>query len=200
MVVNSLLVAALTPLIFAEAIELQRYYQAGSSEDWRAVGQLLRDNAGHGDTVIAVNAEPTLNWYYPQAGVPFGAFNQNDKVWAAIQQHPRRWFVLSSYSFKRDKGLRDWLRENQAVTIAIDRRVVVHLQQADLDAGALLAQVREFALPQKALTYATLADQFKAQGDFVTSRAFYQRAVELAGTPAQKADYKTRLAVLNVSP
>jgi hypothetical protein len=108
--------------------------------------------------------------------------------------------VLSSYSFKRDKGLRDWLRENQAVTIAIDRRVVVYIQQEGLSARELLAQVGAFALPPKALTYAVLADQFKGQGDLEAGRIFYQKAVELAGTPAQKADYETRLAALNGSP
>ncbi len=199
MLVGGLLVVALTPLIFAEALELQHHYQADSREDWRAVGQLLRDNASPDDAVIVVNAEPAINWYYPPASAPFGTFNRNANVWEAIQQHQRRWFVLSSYSFKRDKGLRDWLRENQAVTIAIDRRVVVHLQQEGLSAKELLDQVRAFALPQKALTYATLADQFKAQDDLETSRTFYQRAIELAGTPAQRADYETRLAALNVS-
>jgi 4-amino-4-deoxy-L-arabinose transferase-like glycosyltransferase len=199
MLAGSLLVVALTPLIFAEALELQRHYQADSREDWRAVGQLLRDNASPDDAVIVVNAEPAINWYYSPASAPFGTFNRNANVWEAIQQHQRRWFVLSSYSFKRDKGLRDWLRENHAVTIAIDRRVVVHLQQEGLSAEELLDQVRAFALPQKALTYVTLADQFKAQGDLETSRAFYQRAIGLAGTPAQRVDYETRLAALNVS-
>jgi len=92
--------------------------------------------------------------------------------------------------------LRDWLRENGAVTIGIDRRVIVYVQQHGLNAKELLAQVDTLALPQKAFSYATLADQFKAQGDLPTSRIFYQKAVKLARTPAQKVDYETRLTAL----
>jgi len=196
----SLLVLIVTPLIFAELSELSTYYATESREDWRAVGQMLQANAGPDDAVIAVNAEPTLNWYYPPAKASFGTFNRSEPIWAAMKQHRRRWFVLSSYSFKRDEGLRQWLKEHGAVTIAIDRRVVVHIQQEGLSAGELLAQVVTFDLPQKALTYATLGDQLRQYGDLETSRTFYQRAVELAKTPAQKTDYQSRLAALAMRP
>ncbi|MBE7471129.1 MAG: hypothetical protein DPW09_23760 [Anaerolineae bacterium] len=196
----SLLVLIVTPLIFAELSELLTYYATGAREDWRAVGQMLQANASPDDAVIAVNAEPALNWYYPPAKAPFGTFNQSEPIWAVMKQHRRRWFVLSSYSFKRDEGLRQWLKEHGAVTIAIDRRVVVHIQQEGLSAGELLAQVVTFDLPQKALTYATLGDQLRQYGDLETSRTFYQRAVELAKTPAQKTDYQSRLAALAMWP
>jgi hypothetical protein len=196
----SLLVLIVTPLVFAELSELSTYYATESREDWRTVGQMLQANAGPDDAVIAVNAEPALNWYYPPAKAPFGIFNRSEPIWAAMKQHRRRWFVLSSYSFKRDEGLRQWLKEHGAVTIAIDRRVVVHIQQEGLSAGELLAEVVTFDLPQKALTYATLGDQLRQYGDLETSRTFYQRAVELAKTPAQKTDYQSRLAALAMRP
>jgi len=196
---GSLLFLAATPLIFAELNELLTHYSADSREDWRAVGQLLQNNAEPDDAVIAVKAEPAINWYYPPASAPFGTFSRSEPIWEAIKQHKRRWFVLSSYSFKRDEGLRNWLREQQAVTIAIDGRVVVYIQQEGLTAEELLAQVHTFALPQKALTYATLADQLSQHGDIETSRAFYQKAIELAKTPIQKVDYQARLAALAMS-
>jgi 4-amino-4-deoxy-L-arabinose transferase-like glycosyltransferase len=199
MLAAALTVAVITVWIFGELSELSQNYRPDAREDWRAVGQLLQANAGPTDAVIAVRAEPTLNWYYPPARAPFGAYNTSQPVWAAIHQHPRRWFVLSSYSNKVDAGLRKWLKENQAITIAIDRRIVVYVQQEGVSAKELLAQVRTFALPQKALTYAVLGDQFKAQGNFEASRAFYQKAIELAGTPAQKAEYQARLATLDGS-
>jgi len=196
---GSLLFLAATPLIFAELNELLTHYSADSREDWRAVGQLLQNNAEPDDAVIAVKAEPAINWYYPPASAPFGTFSRSEPIWEAIKQHKRRWFVLSSYSFKRDEGLRNWLREQQAVTIAIDGRVVVYIQQEGLTAEELLAQVHTFALPQKALTYATLADQLSQHGDIEASRAFYQKAIELAKTPIQKVDYQARLAALAMS-
>ncbi len=194
-----ILALAVTPLIVAEMNELSIHYTATTREDWRAVGQMLQANASPADAVIAVNAEPTMNWYYPPARAPFGLYNRSEPIWAAISEHRRRWFVLSSYSYKRDQGLRDWLRDHQAVTIAIDRRVVVYIQQEDLSVGELLAQVSTFALPQKALTYATLADQLHQQGDLETSRTFYERAIALADTPLQKSDYQSRLAALAMS-
>jgi hypothetical protein len=77
--------------------------------------------------------------------------------------------------------------------------VVDHFQQEGLTAEEMLALVRTFALPQKSLTYAVLADQFEAVGDFETSRVFYQRAVELADGRTQHTAYQARLAVA-VSP
>lgn len=183
-------------LILAQSDELTRYYAADSREDWRAVGQLLHANAGSNDAVIAVKAEPAINWYYPPATAPYGALTNSEAIWQMMQAHPRRWFVLSSYSFKRDEGLRDWLREHHAVTIAIDRRVIVYFQQEDLTFEQHLAEVKTFALPQKALTYASLADQFKAGGDLETSQLFYQKAIELADSQNQKANYQARLAAL----
>lgn len=196
LLVGGLLVTIFTLFIFGEVTELAGQYKADSREDWRAVGQLLQNNAQPNDAVIAVRAEPTMNWYYPPARAPFGIYNTSQPIWEAMGRHPRRWFVLSSYSYKVDEGLRNWLKTNGAVTIAIDRRVVVYLQQEGTTAGQLLAQVRTFALPQKALTYATLADQLKANGDLETSRTFYKRAIELAETPSQRGDYESRLATL----
>jgi 4-amino-4-deoxy-L-arabinose transferase-like glycosyltransferase len=199
LLVGSLLVTIIIFFTFGEVKELIVLYRADSREDWRAVGQLLQNNARPNDAVIAVRAEPAINWYYPPARAPFGTYNTSQPIWEAMRRHPRRWFVLSSYSYKVDEGLRNWLKANGAVTIAIDRRVVVYLQQENTSAGELLAQVRTWALPQKALTYATLADQLKAQGDLETSRTFYERAIELAETLSQKVDYESRLATLAIS-
>jgi 4-amino-4-deoxy-L-arabinose transferase-like glycosyltransferase len=183
---------ALLPLILVQC----NSQTPDAGEDWRAVGQLLQAEAGVDDAIIAVKAEPTINWYYPPATVPLGYYGRSEPIWQAINQHPRRWFILSSYSFKQDRGLRDWLANQQAVKIAIDRRVVVYFHQEGLTLGEMLAQVKHFALPQKPLTYAVLAEQFERQGDIETSRVFYQKAIELADTAAQRAGYEDRLAAL----
>jgi hypothetical protein len=199
MVYLSILTLMAAPLLMAEFNELAIYHAADAREDWRAVGQMLQANAAPADAVIAVNAEPTINWYYPPAKAPFGLYNRSESIWEAMKGHQRRWFVLSSYSYKRDEGLRRWLKEHQAVIIGIDRRVVVHVQQEGLTTGELLAQVRNFTLPQKAVTYASLADQLSQHGDVETGRAFYKRAIELAETPLLKSEYQSRLAALAMS-
>ena len=179
LLISSFSFVVLVPLILAQVNQLTVYYAADSREDWRAVGQMLHDNASSNDAVIAVRAEPTINWYYPPAEAPYGTFGRSAPIWQAINQYQTRWFVLSSYSFRSDEGLRDWLKQQGAVTIAIDRRVVVHFHQEGLSIEEMLAQVKTFSLPQKALTYRVLADQFRQSGDLETSQLFNQKAVEL---------------------
>jgi hypothetical protein len=182
-------------LLLAQAGQLLDYYATDAREDWRAVGQLLRDNARPDDAVIAVRAEPTMNWYYPPAAASFGTYGRSQPIWEVLNQKPRRWFILSSYSFSRDQGLREWLQQQQAVTIAIDRRVIVYFHEEGQPAEALLAQVKNFALPQKALTYRLLADQLKEHGDLETSRRFYEKAEQLsAGTEAAGAGVQEKIS------
>ena len=186
----------LMPLFQAEAGELRAYYTAPAYEDWRAVGQLLQANAWPNDVVIAVRAEPALNWYYPPANAPLDTFTGSDPIWEAMAQHSRRWFVLSSYSFKRDQGLRDWLSQQGAVIIAIDQRLVVYFHQEGLSHLDHLAQAQTFSLPPNPLTYARLGDQFFEAGNLETAQTFYQRAIQLgplAGKEGQTA-YQARLA------
>lgn len=177
---TGLLSLALLPLLLTQSYQLLEYYATGSREDWRAVGQLLQANARPDDAVIAVRAEPTMNWYYPPAAASFGVYSQSQPIWEILNRQPRRWFILSSYSLRRDQGLREWLQRQQAVTIAIDRRVVVYFHEEGQSAAQLLAQVKTFKLPQKPLTYQILADQFKAQGDMETSQQFFERAEQLS--------------------
>ncbi|MEM7347357.1 MAG: glycosyltransferase family 39 protein, partial [Chloroflexota bacterium] len=182
----------LLPFISSERVELQTHYNTGSREDWRAVGQLLHAHAGPTDAIIAVRAEPTMNWYYPRATVPFGTFTTTQAIWQIIDNHPRRWFILSSYSRRRDEQLRDWLNNNGAVVIGVDRRVVVYLQQAGMSKADLLAEVKTFDLPHKPITYASLANQLSRHGDLEAARFFYEEALNLAD-PVYRARLETEL-------
>jgi hypothetical protein len=171
----------LLPLLFSQTGEVRTLLTTVEAhEDWRAVGQLLQAHAAPDDVVIAVRAEPTMNWYYPPAAAPFGQYDRLPRVWQAMNRQPRRWFVLSSYSARRDAALRDWLANNGAVAIGIDRRVVLYVQQDGLSAPELLAEVEQFSLPPKPLTYVSLARQFERYGDSDRSHLFYQKALSLA--------------------
>ena len=57
---------------------------------------------------------------------------------------------------------------------------MVHFHQEGLSFEEMLAQVKNFSLPQKALTYRVLADQFRQSADLETSHLFSQKAAELA--------------------
>ena len=185
----------LAPALFAQVDDLRSYYGADAREDWRAVGRLLYNHAAADDVIMAIKAEPAINWYYPPGATPFETYSRSDPVNAALRQYKRRWFVLSSYSYRRDENLRNWLAP-RAAKIVIDRRVVVYLQEEGKSAGDMLAEVKAFNLPPNAITYAHLAEQFKQQGDIETSRAFYQKAITLASSSGLKAQYEARLAAL----
>ena len=140
----------LMPLLAAQINRLDALYISESYEDWRAVAQILQNNAAPGDVVIAVKAEPAINWYYPVAGRPYGTYSRSQSIWEAMNRYKRRWFVLSSYSFRQDKGLRDWLKHQGAVKIAIDRRIVLYFHEEGQSQAAMLDEVKQFLLPRKA--------------------------------------------------
>jgi hypothetical protein len=135
--------------LITEKNELAQYYQEPAYENWRRVSQLLHHNAQPTDAIIAVRAEPTINWYYPPAAAALDTYSSSDPIWAAMAAHPRRWFILSSYSFKRDQGLRQWLREQGAIQLTIDRRVTVYFQQEGLSPEEQMTVVQQFQLPQE---------------------------------------------------
>ncbi|GAB4436432.1 MAG: hypothetical protein Kow0031_18160 [Anaerolineae bacterium] len=140
-------ISLLLPLLLAQLVTLQQHYAAGPYEDWRAVGDLLRRNASPADAVIAVKAEQAVNWYYPEAAQPAGTFGRSAPIWEAIRNHPRRWFVLNSYSFKQDQGLRDWLQQRQAVKLPVGRRITIYYLEEGLSGAEMLARAQEFWLP-----------------------------------------------------
>jgi hypothetical protein len=184
----------LLPLLSAQVEQRRVAYAAGPYEDWRAVAQMLGDNAEPGDAVIAVRAEPTMSWYYPAARAPFGTYNRSESIWQSIGEHKRRWFVLSSYSFRHDKSLRDWLSRQEAVKIIIDRRIVVYFHHEGRSRAEMLRQVKEFSLPQRYRTYRSLAVQLEESGDIQTSQSFYRIAGELEKVPGRSAAYLAHLA------
>ncbi len=194
-----LIILFLLPVLQGEHEELQAYYTADPREDWRAVGTFLNQYAGSDDAIIAPRAEPTMNWYYPSATVPFGHYLNTANVSRAINNHQRRWFILSSYSHRRDKDIHEWLSNNGAVLIGIDRRVVIYLQEAGKSKVNLLAELEDYTLPEKPLTYATLGRQYYLQGDHALGRSYFEKAFALASPklkPSVQAQLPPQLAAL----
>lgn len=188
-----LLVIMLSPLIYTEIDEVMTYQFSDSYEDWRAVATMLEANATPDDAVMAIRTESTMNWYYPARTFPLNTFNQQTAIQEQLWHHNRRWFVLSSYSRKRDQSIREWLTDHGAVLIAIDRRVIVYFHESGLSHAEHLAKVKQFKLPQKAHTYGLLAVQFERAGDQATSRTLYEQAIRLAKNEVDQQAYQTRL-------
>jgi 4-amino-4-deoxy-L-arabinose transferase-like glycosyltransferase len=185
-----------TLILRGQTKELRLYYQPGSREDWRAVGQLLQQNAAPNDAVIAVRAEPAINWYYPPGAAPFGFYHADENIQQAVNTHTRHWFVLSSYSARRDSAWRDWLAGRPAVRLAIDNRIELFFHQDGLSMPQLLALAQTFPLPPNAITHAIMADQFVHAGEVQTGRQYLRQALALAQTPAEQTLYRERLAAL----
>ena len=194
-VVGGLVAGLLILLLFqTEQVERHAYQAQPAYEDWRAVGQLLQDNAWPEDAVIAVRAEPAMNWYYPTAAAPLDTYSDSEAIWQAMETYTRRWFVLSSYSYKRDAGLRAWLEEQGAVIIPIDRRVSVYFFQEGLDHWDHLSMAQTFTLPPNAITHLELGRQFEAAGRLETAQTYYQKAINLASSDSARRTIQTRLA------
>lgn len=187
------MVIMLGPLIYTEIDEVMTYQSNDSYEDWRAVATMLEANATPDDAVMAIRTESTMNWYYPARTFPLNTFRQQTAIQEQLWQHNRRWFILSSYSRKRDQTIREWLTSHGAVLIAIDRRVIVYFHESGLSHAEHLAKVKQFDLPQKPHTYGLLAVQFERAGDQATSRALYEQAIRLAKNEVDRDTYQTRL-------
>jgi len=173
---------------------LLTYYHLPAYEDWRAVGQLLQAEAQPNDAIITIRSEQTMNWYYPPATKPFLMYSNPANIQAEIDKHARRWFVLSSYSYKTDSELRKWLEQQGAVKLAIDKRVTLYFQQKGLSQADMLAQAKQFHLPPIPQTYAELATQFCRIKEWASCQRFYKQAIQLATTPNQQANYRAQLA------
>lgn len=169
----------LSLLIWGEGFDLQRYYQAPAYENWRAVAAMLAANNAAADAVIVVNAEATMNWYYPPAATPQRTYRNEDNLQRTLAEHPRRWFVLHSYSRRLDRPLRAWLQEQGAVHLPIDRRIEVFYHDADSSPAEHLNTARQFVLPPLAATHLGLATQLAEAGDEAAAEDLRHRAVSL---------------------
>lgn len=190
------LLVMVVPLVQSEAVEWRAYTHGPSYEEWRAVNHILQAHATPDDLIVAPRAERVMRWYDPPARTMVGT-SEYQRLSPALDIHKRRWFVLSSYSYRHDGELRQWLRQQQAVSLAIDRRVRLYYHRDGATRAEMLAEVQHFNLPALALTHASLGDQFRAIGAYDTSQTFYHTAVQLAATAAEQHLYEAKLVERN---
>lgn len=192
--VLSLLVGGFLSFHFFHGITL--IYQNQAKEDWRLVGNFLRENARPEDTVIVVNGEETLNWYYPPATAPPDTYDELEAVQAALAQSERSWIVYSIFSPYLPEGrqIKVWLSEQGAIRLVLHHDIAVYYFGRDADPLQLLAEIQQFALPVDHALYASLARENRQ--DPTVARQYYLLAIENAPDETIRAEYEVALEAL----
>ncbi|MDX1523878.1 MAG: glycosyltransferase family 39 protein, partial [Anaerolineae bacterium] len=177
---------------------LQWYYDPGHKEDWRLVAHFLSQNANPENPVIAVNAEATMNWYYPRAAVPLNAYQNLDQIRAATAGHDRSWVIMSvftEYLGRQDEMIKAWLSEKQAIRLELDPLIAVYyVGDEDSTPEELLDEIQTFALPVDHALYASLARENRRRP--AISEQYFRLAIAHAPDEATKAQYEADLAAL----
>jgi hypothetical protein len=187
-----LLVAAAAVFLDLEA-DLDRLYHNKDKEDWRLVGSFIAANAGPNDAVIAVKAEPTMNWYYPPAMADGNTYSTLEAIQPRVAQAERSWVILSIFSSGVDANIKAWLSDSEqgAVRLVLDPIITVYYLGDHLDKEQLLQEIQGFALPVNHELYASLARENRRNP--AVARRYYELALEHAPNDALRAQYEAAL-------
>lgn len=173
---------------------LERLYVDKNKEDWRLVGSFINQNAGPDDKVIAMRAEPAINWYRPSAWVAPNYFWTLDEIEETAAAAPRSWVVLSLFSAPVDNQVEVWLSEQGAVRFPLDPLITVYYLSRETTPDQLLAEVQRFALPVNSALYASLGQQNRSRPD--VARQYYRLAIAHAPTADLRTEYQAALNAL----
>ncbi|MCB0224007.1 MAG: hypothetical protein KDI02_09980, partial [Anaerolineae bacterium] len=171
-------------------------YDNKVKEDWRLVGDFLWKNARSEDTVIVINGEETLNWYYPPATAKPDTYDKLTAVQDALAQSDRSWIVYSIFSPYLPEGekIKVWLSEQGAIRLVLHHDIAVYYYGRNADPVQLLAEIQQFALPVDPALYASLARENRQNP--AVARQYYELAIENAPDDEVRAEYKVALEAL----
>lgn len=176
---------------------LGQLYFTAKNEDWRLVSQFLATNAQPNDAIIAVNAESTMNWYYPPAVVPVDTFDKLATIQMRVAQARRSWVVVSIFSnYLEEEALkiRAWLSEQGAIRLTFDPVIDVYYLGPNTNPPQLLQEIQGMALPVNHALYASLARENRR--DAAVARRYYQLAIEHAPDEVTRVEYQQALEEL----
>jgi 4-amino-4-deoxy-L-arabinose transferase-like glycosyltransferase len=176
--------------------DLRRQYQQKNKEDWHLVGDFIARNAGPNDAVIAMRAEPAINWYYPPAWTAPNYYWDLDIIKATAARAERSWIILSIFSSTVDDEVQAWLGvgDNSAIRFDLDPLISVYYYGPGASREQLLEEVRGFVLPVDPAIYASLGWENRQQP--AIARRYYQLAIEHAPTDQARAEYQATLETL----
>ncbi|MBE7472441.1 MAG: glycosyltransferase family 39 protein [Anaerolineales bacterium] len=185
-------------LVWAMGTALNQLYVEQKNENWRLVSQFLAQNSQPGDAIIPVNAEATMNWYYPPARAELDRFDTLVAVQAEVAQARRSWVIISIFSNYIGEDLlkmRAWLGEQGAIRLVFDPVIDVYYLGSDTNPPQLLKEIQTMALPVDHALYASLARENRR--DPAVARRYYELAIDHAPDEETRAEYQAALAELN---
>jgi 4-amino-4-deoxy-L-arabinose transferase-like glycosyltransferase len=176
---------------------LTEQIQERQNEDWRLISQFLAQNAQSNDAVIAVNAEATMNWYYPPATVPIDTYDTLAALQTTVGQARRSWVMISffsNYLGSEVLKMRAWLSEQGAIKLTFDPVIDVYYLGPNTNQPQLLKEIQGMALPVDHALYASLARENRR--DPAIARRYYELAITNAPDETTRAEYQKALAEL----
>ncbi len=186
-------------LVWTMGTALGQLYVEQKNENWRLVSQFLAQNSQPGEAIIPVNAEATMNWYYPPARAELDRFDTLAAVQAEVTAARRSWVIMSIFSnYIGDDVLkmRAWLGEQGAIRLVFDPVIDVYYLGPDANPPQLLKEIQTMALPVDHALYASLARENRR--DPAVARRYYELAIVHAPDEETRAEYQAALAELNV--
>lgn len=174
---------------------LSRDYRQVDKENWHLVADFIAANAGPNDAVIALRAEPTMNWYYPPASARPNYYWDLETVQKSVAGAGRSWVILSIFSSRVDGKVKAWLSEQQAIGFELDPAIKVYYLGHNVPPDQLLQEIQNFALPADHALYASLARENHRRRPEV-ARQYYQLALEHAPNDETRAKYRAALDAL----
>jgi hypothetical protein len=184
-------------VLLASVASLSGLYVGQRNENWRLVSQFLAQNAQANDAIMAVNAESTLNWYYPSARAEVNSFDTLAAIQAKVAQSRRSWVIVSVFSnYLGDEVLkiRAWLGEQGAIRMVFDPVIDVYYLGPTTNPPQLLREIQSMALPVDHTLYASLARENRRNP--VVAKRYYELAIEHAPDEEARAEYQAALAAL----
>lgn len=184
-------------VLLASLVGLSGLYTEQKNENWRLVSQFLAQNAQPNDAVMAVNAESTMNWYYPPARANVDSFDTLVAIQAKVTQSRRSWVIISVFSDYLDDELlkiKVWLGEQGAIRLVFDPVIDVYYLGPDTNPPQLLQEIQSMALPVDHALYASLARENRRNP--AVAKRYYQLAIEHAPDEETRAEYQAALEAL----
>jgi len=181
-------------LVFADFdADIYRLYYQKDKEDWRLVGNFIARNAHPGDAVIAVKAEPAMNWYYPPATAEGNTYSKLEVIQDTVSKSERSWVILSIYSSGIDSNIKAWLSDSEhgSVKLVLDPVITVYYLGQNIDKEQLLQEIQGFALPVNHALYASLARENRRNPEI--ARRYYELAIEYAPDDEIRVQYEAAL-------
>jgi 4-amino-4-deoxy-L-arabinose transferase-like glycosyltransferase len=173
---------------------LEQLYFTKNKENWRLVGEFIAQNAGPADKVIAMRAEPAINWYYPRAWTAPNYFWTLGEIRETVAEAGRSWVILNIFSSAVDDEVEIWLNEQGAVAFELDSTITVYYVGPEAAPDQWLAEAQKFALPVNHSLYASLGAQNRSRPS--VARQYYQLAIDHAPSDELRAEYQAALNAL----